>query len=272
MDYKYSENMLYEGVIRKMKSELSDPVEYLWELGGDFVQVNQAIGRHLHLRHLGYQCLNCGESREIFNMGYCKPCFFEAPGAAEWIVSPELSKAHLDQEDRDLAYEKEMQLQPHVLYLAETGNVKVGVTRKSQIPTRWIDQGASAALPIAETPNRYLAGIAEAELKGHISDKTSPTKMLTGETSGESLEEWREKLMKFLPEEVKSYTLERQEIQEITYPVKDYPVKVKTFRMDKDPDFGGVLKGIRGQYLIFEDHRALNLRGHEGYVVGLDLT
>lgn len=105
--------------------------------------------------------------------GFCKSCFFEVPQAADWVMRPELSKAHLGIEERDLSYEKEMQLQPHIVYLANSSEVKVGVTRKSQIPTRWIDQGAHEAILLVEVPNRYLAGITEVALKNHISDKTN---------------------------------------------------------------------------------------------------
>ena len=88
-------------------------------------------------------------------------------------MHPELSTAHLDKEDRDLEYEKKVQLKPHVVYLANSSNVKVGVTRKSQIPTRWIDQGAHEAIEIVEVPNRYLAGITEVALKDYVADKTN---------------------------------------------------------------------------------------------------
>ncbi len=96
-------------------------------------------------------------------------------------MKPELSTAHLDIEDRDLDYEKRVQLQPHIVYLALSSEVKVGVTRKTQVPTRWIDQGAVQAIPIVEVPNRYLAGITEVALKNHFADKTNWQKMLKNE-------------------------------------------------------------------------------------------
>src|SRR5690606_32085347 len=114
------------------------------------------------------------------------------PQAADWITKPELSTAHLDQEDRDLEYEKKVQLKPHIVYLANSSNVKVGVTRKTQVPTRWIDQGAHEAIEIVEVPNRYLAGITEVALKDHVADKTNWRKMLKNDVDDENLFTWRE--------------------------------------------------------------------------------
>ena len=108
--------------------------------------------------------MNCKSDQEIFRQGFCKKCFFDLPSTADWVIRPEMSKAHLGIEERDLDYEKQVQLQPHILYLAYTSGVKVGVTRKSQVPTRWIDQGAIMAVEIVEVPNRYLAGISEVSL------------------------------------------------------------------------------------------------------------
>ncbi|MEO6347739.1 MAG: DUF2797 domain-containing protein, partial [Aquaticitalea sp.] len=187
--------------------------------------------------------------------------------AADWIIRPELSTAHLDQEHRDLVYEKKVQLTPHVVYLANSSNVKVGVTRKSQIPTRWIDQGAHEAIEIVEVPNRYLAGITEVALKEHVSDKTNWRMMLKNDIIDQNLVEWREKLKQFIPEEAKNYYIETNAETNIEFPVLHYPEKPNSLSLDKTPNFTGVLKGIKGQYLIFEDETVFNVRGSEGYVV-----
>ena len=170
--------MLYEGVLRKMRTEMGSPIQYFLVFENDFINMNQALDRELQIDFIKFQCLNCGEDRPIYRQGFCKSCFFETPRAGDWIMKPELSKAHLGEEDRDLEYEKKMQLQPHIVYLANSSSIKVGVTRKSQVPTRWIDQGAHEAIEIVEVPNRYLAGITEVALKDHVSDKTSWRKML----------------------------------------------------------------------------------------------
>ena len=144
-------------------------------------------------------------------------------------MKPELSKAHLDEEDRDLEYEKKAQLQPHIVYLANSSNVKVGVTRKSQVPTRWIDQGAHEAIEIVEVPNRYLAGITEVALKPHISDKTNWRTMLKNEIEDVNLEETRDKLKQYLPDEVQEYYLASNKETEIKFPVLEYPKKLKKY-------------------------------------------
>ena len=135
--------------------------------------------------------------KEIYRQGFCKNCFFDIPSAGDWIMRPELSKAHLGIEDRNLDYETSVQLTPHIVYLANSSNVKVGVTRKTQVPTRWIDQGAHAAIEIVEVPNRYLAGITEVALKNHVADKTNWRKMLKNDIEDVNLIEWREKLKEF---------------------------------------------------------------------------
>jgi len=193
------------------------------------------------------------------------------PQTGDWIMRPELSKAHLGIEDRDLAYEKAAQLQPHIVYLANSSNAKVGVTRKNQIPTRWVDQGAHQAIEILEVPNRYLAGIAEIALKKHISDKTNWRKMLTNNSEETDLKEIRDNLKSFIPQEAMPYFLESQNETDIVFPVNQYPVKVKSLNLDKTPTYQGVLKGIKGQYLIFEDNVVFNVRNWEGYVVDLEI-
>lgn len=264
--------MRYEGVLTKMKTELSKTVEYYLIFESDFIHVNQLLNKKLSINFLNFQCVECRSTKKVFAQGYCWHCFSTLPQAGEWIRSPELSTAHLDQEDRDLEFEKDAQLQPHVVYLANSSDVKVGVTRKSQIPTRWIDQGAHKAIEIVEVPNRYLAGITEVALKDHVSDKTNWRRMLTNDIKDLNLEEEREKLKKYIPEETRQYYLEGNKELEIKFPVLQFPKKVKTLNLKKDPFYEGVLKGIKGQYLIFEDGTAFNVRSHEGYVTELKVS
>ena len=264
--------MQYQGVLRKMQTELADPIQYYMIFDGDFLNVNQVLDRQLFIEFVKYQCLNCGEDRPIFRQGFCRNCFFETPAAGDWIMRPELSKAHLDKEDRDLEFEKKMQLQPHIVYLANSSNIKVGVTRKSQIPTRWIDQGAHEAIEIMETPNRYLAGITEVALKDHLSDKTNWRKMLTNDVIDQDLTQWRDKLRSLVPAEAEDeYLSDRSEL-ELKFPVLKYPEKVKSINLQKMPQFSGMLKGIKGQYLIFEDNTVFNVRANEGHVVSLEIN
>ena len=264
--------MLYQGVLRKMRTENGNPIQYFLVFENDFINVNQLLNKEIQIDFIKYQCLNCGRERPIYRQGFCKSCFYESPAAGDWIMKPELSTAHLDKEDRDLEYEKKTQLQPHIVYLANSSNVKVGVTRKNQVPTRWIDQGAHEAIEIVEVPNRYLAGITEVALKAHVSDKTSWQKMLKNDIEDVDLAEWRDKLKTHIPEEVADYFIDSNTETHLEFPVLQYPEKVKSLNLDKTPSYSGILKGVKGQYLIFEDQTVFNIRGNEGYFVGIGIT
>lgn len=263
--------MQYQGVLRKMQTEHTDPINYYLVMNGDFIQMNQLIDKRIHIEFVKYECLACAENKKIYRQGYCYDDFYKVPQAADWIMKPELSKAHLGEEERDLEYEKKVQLQPHIVYLANSSNIKVGVTRKTQVPTRWIDQGAHEAIEIVEVPNRYLAGITEIALKEHVSDKTNWRKMLKNEIEDVSLKKHRDALKQYIPEEAQQYFIATNEETHIHFPVVRYPEKLKTLNLDKTPAFDGILKGIKGQYLIFEDDTVFNVRSWEGYVVRLEI-
>lgn len=264
--------MKYQGVLMKMKTEYLKPISYYLDMGSDFINVNQLLNKEIQLDFVKYECLNCHLNKPIYRQGYCRDCFFEIPQAADWIIRPELSTAHLDKEDRDLAYEKSVQLQPHVVYLANSSNVKVGVTRKQQVPTRWIDQGAHEAIELVEVPNRYLAGITEVAIKEHISDKTNWRKMLTNNIEDVDLAAQREHLSNFIPKEAAAYYTNASASEtHIEFPVLQYPEKVKSLNLEKEKTFTGTLKGIKGQYLIFEDATVFNVRSNEGLVVSLQI-
>lgn len=264
--------MQYQGVLQKMQTEYSDTIQYYLMFDNDVLNMNQLMGKSISVSFEKYQCMNCAKDKEIYRQGFCKSCFFDAPQAGEWIMHPEKSTAHLGIADRDLAYEQRVQLTPHIVYLALSSNVKVGVTRKTQVPTRWIDQGAVKALPIVEAPNRYLAGIAEVALKNHVADKTNWRAMLKNETPEADLIQVKNDLKQFLPEEVREYVLEDAEVLDLNFPVVQYPTKIKSLNLTKTPDFSGVLKGIKGQYLIFEDNTVFNVRNNEGIVVNLSVN
>ena len=264
--------MHYEGVLTKMESEFLTPIQYYLVFENDFINVNQLLGKHLKIQFVKYQCLNCGMDKPIYRQGFDKQCFYETAKAGEWIMRPELSTAHLGQEDRDLEYEKKVQLQPHIVYLANSSNVKVGVTRKSQVPTRWIDQGAHEAIEIVEVPNRYLAGITEVALKEHVSDKTNWRTMLTNAIKDEDLVQWREQLKAYIPDEVADYFIDKNSETNLEFPVRKYPEKPKSLNIEKEQVYSGTLVGIKGQYLIFEDDTVFNVRANEGLVVNITLV
>jgi hypothetical protein len=261
--------MTYQGVLTKMQTQYGDPIEYYLVFKEDFLHLNTLIGKEITLIMEGYECLQCHEPKEIFRQGFCKSCFFDSAQAGDWIMRPELSKAHLNIEDRDLEYEKKVQLQPHTVYLANSSHLKVGVTRKTQVPTRWIDQGAHEAIEILEAPNRYLAGITEVALKDFVSDKTNWRKMLTNQTQDEDLAAMRDRLKVHIPSEALPYYLDNTAEIAIHFPVTVYPEKVQSISLKKTPTFTGKLSGIKGQYLLFKDQRVFNVRSHEGFVVSI---
>ena len=264
--------MTYEGVFTKMQTEFANPIEYYLVFETSFINVNQLLNKNIEIQFLGYQCLNCGKKKKIFRQGFCYDCFMSSASAGDWIMKPELSTAHLEIEDRDLEYEKRVQLQPHIVYLALSSEVKVGVTRITQVPTRWIDQGAVQAIAIVEVPNRYLAGITEVALKNYYADKTNWQKMLKNDYENVDLIAERLKLEHLIPSEVKQYFYStKEDLYEMNFPVLEYPKKVTSLNLEKTHNFSGKLKGIKGQYLLFEDGTVFNVRSFEGYVVQINV-
>ena len=264
--------MTYQGVLSKMQSEFGDPIQYYLVFENSFLNMNQVLNKELEITFEGYQCLNCGKKKKIYRQGFCYDCFYSSPAVGDWIMKPELSTAHLGIADRDLEYEQQVQLQPHIVYLALSSEIKVGVTRKTQMPTRWIDQGASQAISIVEVPNRYLAGITEVALKSHYTDKTNWRKMVQNEIVDLDLVAEKLKLEKLIPAEVQEFFhLEKNDLYQMHFPVLNYPKKVSSLNLDKEPNFKGKLVGIKGQYLIFEDGTVFNVRSFEGYVVRLEI-
>lgn len=257
------------GNIRKMESATDEVVHYSLPLGDQMIDMNRLLGQEISVHYEGrINCLKCGrDTRKSFAQGYCYPCFISAPETEECVLRPELCRAHKG-EARDMDYAKKHCLIEHVVYLALTSGLKVGVTRNTQLPTRWIDQGAVKALELARTPNRYTAGMIEVALKSHVADKTNWRKMLSGSDPGDTdLFKEKERLTGLMPEEFMHFKVINHQITELRYPVLKYPVKVKSLNFDKDPDVTGVLTGIKGQYLIFEDNTVINLRKFGGYYV-----
>ena len=264
--------MQYEGVLTKMQTEAGSPIQYYLVFDTSFLNMNQLLGRDMELNFMGFKCLNCGKNKKIYRMGFCYDCFYSTPAAGDWIMSPELSTAHLGIADRDLEYEKKVQLQPHIVYLASSSDIKVGVTRKSQVPTRWIDQGASQAMPLVEVPNRYLAGITEVALKSHIGDKINWKKMLLNNIAPIDLAEKRIEMQQWLPEEVQPYfETTKEHLYTLEYPVLEYPKSIASLNLTKTPTYSGKLIGVKGQYLMFADGTVFNVRSYEGFVVEINV-
>lgn len=272
--------MNLNGELRKMQTSLNDVVHYELALYDtlsssflDKIDMNALIGKNITLQFDGViHCKSCGKkTNKSFLGGFCYNCFRKAPEASECIIHPERCRGHLG-EGRNVEWEEKNHNQPHYVYLAAVDVVKVGVTRAAQIPTRWIDQGAGSAIRLAETPNRYLAGTLEVALKDSFTDKTNWRKMLSGEEDEAiDLEELKWEMEELLPNELSAYFSENDEVTVINYPVNEYPTKVKSINLEKTPSFSGVLKGIRGQYLIFDSGAVFNVRKHTGFNVNIDV-
>jgi hypothetical protein len=259
--------MQVEGNILKMRTELASPVNYFLPVGENEIFMNSLIGKEISMNFTGQiNCISCGkQTKTSFGQGFCYNCLQTAPEASESVIRPELSKAHLGIA-RDMEWAVKHDLIDHIVYLAVSGDVKVGVTRHHQIPTRWIDQGASSAIKLALTPNRHIAGVIEVFLKKHFTDKTDWRAMLKNNIAENiNLVEEKEKVYKLLPSELKKYFEPENEITEIEYPVINFPQTIKSVSFDKTSAIEGILTGIKGQYLIFQDDSVLNIRKHNGY-------
>ena len=258
----------YTGQISKLISNLESPILYNLPIGKNKVPLNNLIGTTLTFQFDGeIRCIECNAKiKKTFMQGYCYPCFISSPKTSECILKPELCKAH-EGEARDMQWAEKHCLQDQYIYLSLTSNLKVGVTRHTQIPTRWIDQGAHYALILAKTPNRYLAGMIEKELSQHISDRTYWRRMLLGEYPDLNLLEEKEKLVQSLSSEYQQFVTSNQDVVDLNYPVSIKPEKIKSLNFDKTPEIQGQLNGIKGQYLFLNDEFVLNIRKFTGYIL-----
>ncbi len=264
------------GILQKMVSRydpLTGEVSYMLDLDGIIVAMNELIGHSVSFQFEGeIRCIHCGRKiKKTFAQGYCYPCFTTLPETDRCILHPELCQAHLGI-SRDMEWSREHCLQDHFVYLAYTSGVKVGVTRASQVPYRWIDQGAVAALRIARTPYRHLAGTIEVFLKQYLNDKTRWKTML-GNTAPpiEMLENERKRITELLRKEktYEKYLFHDPSPTILKYPVNLYPEYIRSVSLDKQPSLEGTLAGIKGQYLIFRSGEVINIRKHGGYVITL---
>ncbi len=273
--------MRITGHLRKMITTLGAPVQYHLPLDNERVAMNTLIGRHIQLAYRGeIHCVACGrKTNKSFNQGYCYPCFKSLAQCDSCIIKPEL--CHYNEGScREPEWGEQHCLQDHIVYLANSSAIKVGITRGSQIPTRWIDQGASAALPIFRVKNRLLSGRIEVIMKQHISDRTDWRKMLRGTPNHIDLADKRDELFETCKKEIDEVIaesgteavtyLESEKTVNVEFPVSAYPAKVSSFNFDKTPEIEGVLNGIKGQYLIL-DSGVLNIRKFGGYRVQLQV-
>jgi len=274
--------MSISGNIRKMQVELSDPVQYTLSLVNgeeqEKLSMNSLIGKEIHLHFDGeINCVACGKkTKKSFQQGYCFPCMRKLPECDGCIVKPET--CHFSEGTcRDEVWGKAQCFQPHYVYLSNSSGLKVGITRGTQVPTRWIDQGATQAIAIFKVATRLQSGLVEVALKQHVGDRTDWRKMLKGQAAQLDMAARRDELFELSAEAIAALqsrfagdieALHDADVVTINFPVTEYPEKVKSYNFDKDPDVKGVLLGIKGQYLILEGG-VINMRKFGGYKISL---
>ena len=273
--------MKYSGNIQKMLTTLNDVVGYQLPIGDTRVDMNALIGQTITLQFDNViNCLACERKiKKSFNQGYCYPCLQKLAQCDTCIIKPEL--CHYAQGTcREPQWGEQHCLKDHYVYLANSSGIKVGITRGTQIPTRWMDQGATQALPIFKVKDRLTSGLVEVILKDHVNDKTHWQRMLKGPAEPQALTARRDDLFKLCADELNILKIQQGEgaitpldneaIIDINYPVEQYPEKVKSINFDKTAHISGLLQGIKGQYLIL-DSGVLNIRKFGGYYLSLEI-
>lgn len=269
------------GNLRKLTPTLAEPVQYSLPVGDEDIPLNALIGQTVSLTYLDeINCVHCGrKTKKSFQQGYCYPCFQSLAECDSCLIKPELCHYH-EGTCREPSWGEEHCFQDHYVYLANTSGIKVGITRQTNIPTRWLDQGASQTLPIYKVRDRLISGKVEVILKNHVADKTAWQRMLKGEPEKMDLIGKRDELNEECSQELRGLMQEMgddaiiflfdEKVIDIHYPVEQYPEKVTSLNFDKTPDIKGKLLGIKGQYLIF-DSGVLNIRKFSGYKIQIDV-
>ncbi len=265
------------GNIEKMVAALGKAVSYALPVGGVLMPLQPFLGKTLRIAYRGViHCTACGrKTKKSYSQGHCYPCSQRLASCDLCIMKPET--CHYDQGTcREPGWGEGHCMQPHYVYLANTSGLKVGITRQTQLPTRWIDQGATEALPIFKVATRYQSGLIEMMCKTYVADRTDWRRMLKGEGESLDLHASRDELLQKCDDELKGLVarfgdralqrLPDAEITRLHYPVETYPKKITALNLDKTPVVEGTLLGIKGQYLIF-DIGVLNIRKFTGYEV-----
>ena len=264
------------GALRKMTAQLGDDgkVNYQLPVGEELVELNDCIGKHLTLTyHEHISCQYCGKkTKKSYSQGFCFPCMQKLAQCDMCIMKPETCHHHLGT-CREPEWGEEHCFVPHIVYLSNTSGLKVGITRETQIPTRWIDQGATQAIPLFRVKTRRQSGLVEVSLANFIADKTNWRAMLKGNAEAIDLVEKARELKKEISDKLAEIKLSFGEDAvvelppspvELGFPVLNFPSKVSSFNFDKTPVVSGVLQGIKGQYLIF-DTGVINIRKFTSY-------
>lgn len=273
----------WSGQIAKMKVSVDEDniAQYRLPVGESLVDMNSLIGQQISVQYSGnINCVHCNrKTKKSFSQGYCYVCLTRLAQCDSCIIKPE--KCHYEQGTcREPKWGEENCLQDHFVYLANTGQIKVGITRhvSDGVSSRWIDQGASQAMAIFRVKERLLSGLVEIEIAKHIGDKTNWRTMLKGKPDTLDLQEMQQKIVELVKDPLQAIqdkygiqavqAIEPKPIQ-INYPVDQYPVKIKSINLDKEPVFEGTLLGIKGQYLMLDGDRVINMRKYSGYTLNM---
>lgn len=278
--------MEYQGICHKMQARihpvsnatLPSHVEYKFVLDQFNTDLMQCLGEKLQLEWTGrIFCVSCGNATpKSYSQGHCFKCFKTKAECDMCILKPETCHYHLGT-CREESFAQQVCFQPHIVYLANSSALKVGITRQVNMPTRWLDQGATQALPILRVGSRRLSGQVEILFAEMIADKTNWRALLKGEADPVDLIEEKEQILDQFHMELANLSNEYSEEElvflddqplEFQYPVQQYPQKITSHNLDKTPIIEGKLQGIKGQYLLM-DTGVINIRKYTGYEIVL---
>lgn len=273
----------YTGQLHKMRAAVQDPIDYSWVLKGDdsslvaLPKLNDLLGENFSLQFTGtIKCINCTRAiKKTFNQGYCYPCMQKLAACDMCILKPET--CHYEKGTcREPSWALQHCFSPHIVYLANSSGLKVGITRESNLPTRWIDQGATQAVAIMRVQSRLQAGLLEKAIAEHVTDRTDWRKMLRNHQEPIDLMKKRDEVFSLLAEKIQSIAsrfkfgqievLTAEPVHTFVYPVLQYPDKINSLCFDKTPNIHDKLLGVKGQYLLFKSG-VINLRKYTGYEV-----
>ncbi|OLQ90281.1 hypothetical protein BIY22_04600 [Vibrio panuliri] len=264
------------GTLRKMRANLEDQVHYHLPVGEELIDLKPFIGKHITLTHTGnIFCQSCGKkTKKSYSQGHCFVCMKKLASCDMCIMKPET--CHYEQGTcREPQWGEENCMVDHFVYLSNTSSLKVGITRHTQIPTRWIDQGATQGMPIFKVKTRHISGLIEIELAKHIADKTNWRTLLKEDGQPLALEDKFAELLPLVSDKIAEIKQQYGEdaieilsesITPIHYPVLEHPTKITSHNFDKNPVVSGNLQGIKGQYLIL-DTGVINIRKFTAYEV-----
>jgi hypothetical protein len=275
---------IYQGNIRKMRvsTDAEHHAQYQLPIGEQFIDMNPLIGKELKVSFDNQiNCVHCqAKTKKSFNQGYCYRCLTTLAQCDTCIIKPEL--CHYDAGTcREPSWGEANCLSDHYVYLANTGTIKVGITRhvSDAVSSRWLDQGATQAMAIMRVQNRLTSGLVETAMKEFIADKTNWRTMLKSQPDTADLQQLKEDLITEIEDQLDEITEEYgfQAIDildlpavDIHYPVAQYPEKVKSINLDKELSFSGVLQGIKGQYWMLDGDRVINMRKYSGYHLSVE--